>query len=69
MELPVVDAGTSQPAGHVHSWQVLAAELSQLPQPILFGSRQATRVLLRCRDCGWPETTTLAGCWTIEQLA
>lgn len=71
MELPIVDTEGDEAEGlaigHEHHWRILAIELTQLP--VMFtSSRPATLVLLRCRDCGWPQTTMLAGYWTREQL-
>lgn len=50
---------------HDCDWQVI--NIQHVPSLIPF-QRDATIVLMRCTICKLPETTTLSGHWSLEQL-
>lgn len=54
---------------HVHRWDILGVkpEASAAIHPRM-NFRPFTVVLVRCRECGWPETTELDGLWTEAQI-
>jgi hypothetical protein len=54
---------------HVHIWGILDVwqqpERQYHPQ---IRPRDITVVLIRCKDCNFPQTIELQGTWTLEQL-
>lgn len=58
-------------SAHVHRWAILGVWNSPVNRPVhprLLGNMQTTIALVRCQECGVPETTELEGIWTLEQL-
>jgi hypothetical protein len=54
-------------AAHLHSWTILGTQ-PHTP-PVLFGKPVPhTIVLVRCSECGEPDTRMLPGEWTAEDL-
>ena len=54
---------------HTHRWDILGVKPESQPaiHPRM-NFRPFTVVLVRCLDCGWPETTELDGLWTEAQI-
>lgn len=62
------DSGSGDAPEHLHSWAVLGVQRSTVP-PVIFGMPgKYTIALIRCSQCGEPDTRTLPGEWTMEDL-
>jgi hypothetical protein len=56
---------------HVHQWAIMGVWNPPIRTPIhprLAVDMPYTVVLLKCRECEWPETTQLEGVWTEDQV-
>jgi len=55
---------------HEHEWDIL--DVQDAPKPAVLLPMQkdiaSTYALVRCKHCGIPDTLTLAGTWTLDQL-
>lgn len=56
-------------AAHVHNWDILGVK-PETPRNIHPRDTRGayTIVLVRCKECNWPETTELDGLWTKDQI-
>jgi hypothetical protein len=57
---------------HEHTWEVVGvqypSEESKLVHPRYVAPDPVTLILIRCKECGWIMTVSLAGIWTKEQV-
>lgn len=51
---------------HEHRWDILEVTQPESPHPRIRSLE--TIVLLRCQQCNLPETMTLDGLWTLDQI-
>lgn len=58
--------GDAEPA-HLHAWTTLGVQ-PYIPWVVIGKPIPHIRVLLRCSECGEPDTRTLPGEWTLEDL-
>lgn len=66
-ELPGI-TGMDELPGCAHNWEIRSAQESQLPTGPFLAVRVHTIVLGVCMRCGEPETWTLPGLWSLDEL-
>lgn len=55
-------------SAHIHMWNIIGVRPPSGPIHPRLANTQTTVVLLKCTECGLPETVELIGSWTEEQV-
>ena len=64
---PAEDGGSEDTPEHLHSWTVLGVQ-PHSPCAVFGPPQPYTIILVRCSECGEPDTRTRPGEWTLEDL-